>query len=152
MNDEILTQPPDVDIDRPIFDWENPTVQFMGKFQPWHDGHTAVFERCHAMTGQVAIMVQMVPKKREANSRVPGQADNPFDITEVFTGINLALEKKGFTEMEDYVIMAVPNIVDVAYGREVGYTFTEHKMSPETNAISSSQIRAKMRADGLLSE
>ena len=94
------------------FDWKNPTVQMLGRWQPWHDGHSELFKRCHAMTGQVAIMIRTVPEAREANSRVPGQDDNPFDIKTVKENIRLGLKKEGFTEDEDYVIMIVPNIVD----------------------------------------
>ena len=37
------------------------------------------------------------------------------------------LAKEGFTFDEDFVIIVLPNIVDISYGRCVGYTFTEHQ-------------------------
>ena len=43
------------------------------RWQPWHDGHTALFERAIAKTGQVAILVR----------DVQGVDDNPFDFTKV---------------------------------------------------------------------
>lgn len=122
----------------------------LGRWQPWHDGHTELFRRCHAMTGQVAIMIRQVPEKREANSRVPGQDDNPFDIETVKQNIIDGLAQKGFTFDEDFVIMVVPNIVDISYGRGVGYTFTEHDLGKEVHSISATQIRAKMREEGKL--
>jgi len=128
----------------------NPTVQMLGRWQPWHDGHTELFKRCHAMTGQVAIMIRQVPEKREANSRVPGQDDNPFDIDTVKQNIIDGLAKEGFTFDEDFVIMVVPNIVDIGYGRGVGYTFTEHDLGKEIHNISATKIRAQMREEGKL--
>lgn len=135
-----------------MFDPLNPTVQMLGRWQPWHDGHTELFRRCHAMTGQVAIMIRQVPEKREANSRVPGQDDNPFDLETVQQNIIAGLAKEGFTIDEDYVIMVVPNIVDISYGRGVGYTFTEHDLGKEVHNISATKIRAQMREEGKLAD
>lgn len=135
-----------------MFDPLNPTVQMLGRWQPWHDGHTELFKRCHAMTGQVAIMIRQVPEKREANSRVPGQDDNPFDIETVMENIVAGLQPEGFTLDEDYVIMVVPNIVDISYGRGVGYTFTEHDLGKEIHNISATKIRAQLREEGKLAD
>ena len=135
-----------------MFDFENPTVQMLGRWQPWHDGHQELFKRCHAMTGQVCIMIRQVPEKREANSRVPGQDDNPFDIQTVQQNIIDGLAKDGFTIQQDYVIMVVPNIVDISYGRGVGYTFTEHDLGKDIHEISATKIRAQMREEGKLAD
>ena len=132
------------------FDFKNPTVQMLGRWQLWHQAHTELFKRCHAMTGQVAIMVRNVPEAREANSRVPGQDDNPFNEVEVVTRIEEALQKEGFTHWDDYVIIPVPNIVDISYGRGVGYTFTEHDLGEEMHNVSATKIRAQMREEGTL--
>ena len=132
------------------FDWKKPTVQMLGRWQPWHPGHTELFKRCHAITGQVCIMIRHVPSDTEANERVPGQDDNPFDINEVSSRISIELNKEGFTSGVDYVILQVPNIVDISYGRGVGYTFTEHDLGKEVHDISATKIRAKMREEGTL--
>ena len=123
-----------------VFDWKKPTVQMLGRWQPWHKGHSELFKRIHAMTGQVAIMVRDV---QDVN-------DNPFDIEAVKKNIKENLLKEGFTFYEDYVIIQVPNIVDVSYGRGVGYTFTEHDLGAEIHDISATKIRAQMRAEGTL--
>jgi len=134
------------------FDWEKPTVQMLGRWQPWHDGHTELFKRIHAMTGQVCIMVRRVPSNTEANERVPGQDDNPFDEKTVMTNIIQSLSKEGFTFDKDYVIIVVPNIVDISYGRGVGYTFTEHDLGAKVHNISATKIREQMRAEGTLAD
>jgi hypothetical protein len=46
--------------------------------------------------------------------------------------------------------MKVPNIVDISYGRGVGYTFTQHDLGEEIHSISATSIRAEMRKDGKL--
>jgi len=135
-----------------MFNWTKPTVQMLGRWQPWHDGHQELFKRCHAITGQVCIMIRHVPTDTEANDRVPGQDDNPFDINEVSARISTALAKDGFTSGVDYVIIQVPNIVDISYGRGVGYTFTEHDLGTEIHNISATKIRAKMREEGTLAD
>ena len=134
------------------FEWEKPTVQILGRWQPWHDGHQELFKRIHAITGQVCIMVRKVPAATEANERVPGQDDNPFGIEEVKNAIQEGLAKDSFTIDEDYVIMEVPNIVDISYGRGVGYTFTEHDLGKEIHEISATNIRNQMRKEGKLAD
>ena len=42
------------------FDWKKPTVQMLGRWQPWHDGHQELFKRCVSKTGQVIIQVRDV--------------------------------------------------------------------------------------------
>ena len=122
----------------------------LGRWQPWHDGHSELFKRCHAMTGQVAIMIRQVPEKREANSRVPGQDDNPFNLETVKQNIIDGLAKEGFTFDEDFVIIVLPNIVDISYGRGVGYTFTEHDLGDDIHNVSATKIRAQLREQGKL--
>ena len=43
-----------------MFDPKKPTVLLLGRWQPWHDGHLALFERAIAKTGQVVIQVRDV--------------------------------------------------------------------------------------------
>jgi hypothetical protein len=57
---------------------------------------------------------------------------------------------EGFVHNEDYIIMLVPNIVDISYGRGVGYTFTQHDLGEEIHNISATKIREQLRAEGKL--
>ena len=43
-----------------MFNWKAPTSQMLGRWQPWHDGHTELFKRALAETGQVCIMIRDV--------------------------------------------------------------------------------------------
>lgn len=125
----------------------------LGRWQPWHDGHTALFKKAFAETGQVAIMVRDVGGivgKDAGGGRTVTQDDNPFDFLTVKENIIRGLAQEGFNYNEDYIIMEVPNIVDISYGRGVGYTFTQHDLGEEIHSISATAIRAKLREEGKL--
>ena len=74
----------------------------------------------------------------------------PFDFEEVYTNIEMGLAEAGFTYGIEYIIKKVPNIVDISYGRGVGYTFTQHDLGEDIHSISATQIRAKLREEGKL--
>jgi hypothetical protein len=135
-----------------VFDWKKPTVQMLGRWQPWHDGHTALFKKAFKTTGQVCIMVRDVYKfDGDAGAgRTARQDDNPFGEIDVVQNIEEALRKEGFENGREYLILCVPNIVDISYGRGVGYTFTEHDLGKEIHNISATKIRAQMREEGKL--
>jgi len=136
-----------------MFDWTKPTTQMLGRWQPWHDGHTALFKKALLETGQVAIQVRNVGGivgEDAGGGRTAAQNDNPFDVDTVFANISEALAKEGFVEGEDFIIMLVPNIVDISYGRGVGYTFTQHDLGEDIHNISATKIREQLRAEGKL--
>ena len=49
-----------------------------------------------------------------------------------------------------FKIMMVPNITNICYGRGVGYKIEEIVLDEETQKISATKIRAKMREEGQL--
>ena len=65
-------------------------------------------------------------------------------------GIVHELTVAGYKYEQDYIVLRVPNIVDISYGRGVGYTFTEHDLGKEIHDISATKIRAEMREKGQL--
>ena len=123
-----------------MFDWKKPTVQMLGRWQPWHEGHTALFKKALEKTGQVAIMIRDM-QVSESNPLAGGQ------VTE---RIQEVLEKEGYIYNEHYIICSVPNIIDISYGRDVGYTITQHDLGKEIHDISATKIRAEMREEGKL--
>ena len=132
-----------------MFDWNKPTVEMLGRWQPWHDGHTELFKRALQKTGQVCIMYRDVGG---VDAGVDGQGDNPFQFEEVKKNIIAGLTSHRFEEGKEYVVLKVPNIVDISYGRGVGYTFTEHDLGSEIHKISATNIRKEMRLKGDLEE
>lgn len=136
-----------------MFNYQKPTVQMLGRWQPWHDGHTALFKKAIEITGQVCIMVRDVGGivgEDAGGGRTIKQDDNPFGEIQVIEGIEKALKKEGFENGREYLILCVPNIVDISYGRSVGYTFTEHDLGEDINNISATKIRKQMREEGKL--
>ena len=129
-----------------MFDWKKPTVQMLGRWQPWHQGHQELFKRCVAKTGQVIIQVRDV----QGSSGGIGQEDNPFDWETVCKNIEEGLSRDGFKKGVDYEIMLVPNIVNISYGRGVGYVFEEEVFEDSITNISATKIREKLRQDGEL--
>ena len=124
-----------------MFDPKKPTVLLLGRWQPWHEGHLALFERALAKTGQVVIQVRDV----EGSSGGEGQDDNPFSYEEISKNVAEKLFLSGYKINEDFIIQLVPNITNITYGRGVGYTFTEHDLGKEIHKISATKIRKEMR-------
>ena len=114
-----------------MFNDKQPTVQMMGRFQPWHGGHRELFKKSVIKTGQVALMVQHMLVNN----------DNPLHFKEVKEIIIEDLAKHNFTYEKEYVIIQVPNIIDITYGRDVGYSITLERLSNEVEQISATKIR-----------
>ena len=129
-----------------MFDWKKPTVQMLGRWQPWHKGHEELFKRCIEKTGQVIIQVRDV----EGVSGGEGQDDNPFCWDTVCKNIEENLLLDNYKRGKDYEIMLVPNITNITYGRGVGYKFEEEVFEEEISSISATQIRANLREKGEL--
>ena len=73
--------------------------------------------------------------------RTTVQDDNPFSFDEVVENVKRTLQYHGYEYEDKYVITKVPNIVDISYGRDVGYTFTEHYLGADIHSISATKIR-----------
>tara|TARA_B100000214_G_C23903594_1_gene597730 strand:+ start:203 stop:592 length:390 start_codon:yes stop_codon:yes gene_type:complete len=129
-----------------MFNFKKPTAQMLGRWQPWHKGHTELFKKSLAEIGQVCIMIRDV-QNIDAGM---GNDDNPFHYDQVVENIKQELSKEGFTYYQEYVIIIVPNIVNISYGRGVGYTFTEHDLGADIHSISATKIRKKLRDEGKL--
>lgn len=114
---------------RPVFDWKKPTVQMLGRWQPWHDGHRALFERLLQRTGQVIIQVRDVHG---------WQGSNPFEVDKVSSFIRRDLDP---LYQGQYEIQVVPNIVHIGWGRGVGYSSGEELFDESITEISATKIR-----------
>ena len=117
---------------RPVFDWKKETVQMLGRWQPWHDGHRALFERLIARTGQVVIQVRDVQG---------WQGSNPFEVERVKSFIRRDLDP---VYQGQYEIQVVPNIVHIGWGRGVGYTSGEETFDSTITDISATNIRKSL--------
>jgi adenylate kinase family enzyme len=114
---------------RPSFNWQKETVQMLGRWQPWHEGHRALFERAIAKTGQVVIQI------RDCQG---WQDSNPFEIAKVEAFIKRDLDP---LYQGQYIIQVVPNIINITYGRDVGYKIEQESFDKSVTDISATKIR-----------
>jgi hypothetical protein len=117
---------------RPTFDYRKESVQMLGRWQPWHAGHRALFERAIAKTGQVVIMI------RDCQG---WNGSNPFAANQVKDFIRRDLDP---IYQGQYEILLVPNIVNITYGRDVGYKIEQEVFDESIHSISATKIRKEM--------
>jgi adenylylsulfate kinase len=104
---------------------------FIGRFQPWHDGHKALVETKLKEGKDVVIAIRDTP----INDK------NPYTYFERWKMIYESLE-----DWTDHIqIIKIPDISSVCYGRDVGYKIEQISLTPELEAISGTKIRESMK-------
>jgi adenylylsulfate kinase len=116
-----------------IYDHTRPTALFVGRYQPFHPGHLKLIEEGIKRLGQVCIAVRDMPDGPE----------NPFRYADVYRRIRERMNAAGHEGK--FIIVPLPNITNIMYGRDVGYSLDRIFLDKETEAISATDIRA---ADG----
>jgi adenylylsulfate kinase len=117
---------------RPVFDWKKPTAQLLGRYQPWHLGHRKLFEEALNRVGQVILMIRDVQGWNNSN---------PFSFDQVKNLIKKDLDP---LYQGQYEIILVPNITQILYGRDVGYSIDKIELPKEIQEISATKIRKEM--------
>jgi cytidyltransferase-like protein len=117
---------------RPAFDPQKPTALFIGRYQPFHPGHQRLIEEGLRRVGQVCIAV------RDTHGL---DANNPLPFFAVKQRIEAALTAYSGR----FVVVPVPNIMNVFYGRDVGYTIERIVLDEATEAISATNVRLLSR-------
>jgi hypothetical protein len=110
------------------FDWRKPAAIFIGRYQPFHDGHKALVMEGLRRVGQVCIAV------RDTEGI---DSSNPFSFESVRSRIASAM----FEHMDHVEIIKIPNISHVFYGRSVGYQIERIELTEELESISATEIR-----------
>jgi cytidyltransferase-like protein len=113
---------------RPSFDPQKPTALFIGRYQPFHLGHQRLIEEGLRRVGQVCIAV------RDTHGI---DAKNPLPFSAVKQRIETALS--AYTG--SFTVIAVPNITNVFYGRDVGYSVERIVLDETIEEISATKIR-----------
>ena len=112
-------------------DYSKPTAQMLGRWQPFHDGHLALFKEILKKTGQIQIMVRTMPQTE----------NNPFEFNEI--------KKRIEEKLKDYIgkfeVIKVANITNICYGRNVGYKIEEIVLPKEIQEISATKIRNELK-------
>ena len=105
---------------------------FIGRWQPWHDGHRWLIEQRINEGKNVLICVREVDKDDK----------NPYNPNEV--KINIEKELNELVELNKVKVIVIPDIESVNYGRGVGYEIIEHIPPKKVGEISATDIRKKL--------
>lgn len=111
---------------------------FIGRWQPWHDGHQWLIDQRLKEGKNICIAIRDVEP----------DDNQPWTALEVFHN----LSNKFIDEISKGTIkvIIIPDIESVNYGRGVGYDIIEHIPPEKINEISATKIRNQMRKDGKL--
>ena len=99
---------------------------FIGRWQPLHQGHLAIFDKMRQEGRKILIGIR--------NTGIDEQ--NPFSVTE-----RIEMIKK---QVPDAEVVVLPDIEAVCYGRKVGYEIKEIKLGEDLESISATKIREQM--------
>lgn len=109
-----------------LFDWSAPTTLMLGRYQPWHEGHSALKDEAHKRTDQVLVGIR--------NTYDTSEKD-PFTFDEVNNFIPNAINE---------LKLRLPNITNIVYGRDVGYNIEKIELSAELQAVSATEKRKQL--------
>jgi adenylylsulfate kinase len=108
-------------------DWKAPTTLQLGRYQPWHEGHQALYEKAKERTPQVLVAVRHTQGTSEKD---------PFSYQQVSDQIK--------SSVNGAFVLKVPNITNIVYGRDVGYKIEQVDLGADIHAISATQKRKEM--------
>jgi len=114
---------------RPAFDPQKPTALFVGRYQPFHAGHRRLIEEGLRRVGQACIAV-----------RDTHRIDKRNPLT--FFAVKQRIEAGLSDYAGRFVVMPVPNITNVFYGRDVGYAIERIFLDESIEAISATRLRS----------
>lgn len=116
-------------VDFRLHDWKKPTTLMLGRYQPWHEGHHALYEEAGKRTSQVLLGIR--------NTHGTSEKD-PLTFEEVKEYISKD------PVMDKALILKLPNITNIVYGRDVGYKIEQVKLGDEIESISATQKRKEL--------
>jgi len=111
---------------------------FIGRWQPWHDGHQWLIDQRLNEGKNVCIAIRDV--KPDENQ--------PWTAQQIKDNLKIRFFNE-ITEGKIKVVI-IPDIESVNYGRGVGYDIIEHNPPTDIKEISATKIRKQMRKDGKL--
>jgi len=116
-----------------VFDPKKPTALFVGRYQPFHEGHRALIVEGIKRVGQACIAVRTTQGIDDKN---------PFHFEYVKSRI-----EHGLREFEgQFTVISLPNITHVFYGRDVGYAVERINLDESIENISATSLRKKISA------
>lgn len=110
-------------------DWKAPTTLMLGRYQPWHEGHHALYFEAKKRTEQVVLGVRDTQGTSEKD---------PLSYEEV----------NGYIRQDASLnfpfVIKMPNITNIVYGRDVGYKIEQVGLDKNIEAISATQKRKEL--------
>lgn len=100
---------------------------FIGRWQPLHQGHLALFNKMRKEGKQILIGIR--------NTGIDEQ--NPYSVEE-----RIKMIKK---QVPDAEVVVLPDIEAICYGRKVGYEIREIKLDENVEKISATEIRKNQK-------
>jgi nicotinamide mononucleotide adenylyltransferase len=111
---------------------------FIGRWQPWHDGHRWLIDQRLEQGKNVLICIRDIEP----------DDNNPFTAQEVYE--NILFKLYDLIIEERVKVMVIPDIESVNFGRGVGYDIIEHLPPQEVSDISATKIREQLKQEGKL--
>ena len=105
---------------------------FIGRWQPWHDGHRWLINQRLNEGKNVLICIREVSPDDK----------NPYDPKDVKKNVEHELED--LVDSKKVKVIIIPDIESVNYGRGVGYDIIEHVPPTDVGKISATEIRKKL--------
>jgi hypothetical protein len=112
-----------------LYDWSAPTTLMLGRYQPWHEGHHALYKEAGNRTKQVLLGVRNTYKTSEKDPLT-------FDQVKEY------IAKDEF--MDGSMVLRLPNITNIVYGRDVGYKIEQVDLGADIHAISATEKRREL--------
>tara|TARA_R110002060_G_scaffold23166_11_gene31365 strand:- start:5452 stop:5859 length:408 start_codon:yes stop_codon:yes gene_type:complete len=103
-------------------------AMFIGRWQPFHNGHKWLISQKLSEGEPILIAVRDIPPDEK----------NPFTTEQTIEMVQKVYED------HDVVVLPIPDISSVNYGRGVGYGIIEHVPPPNIGFISATSIRDRI--------
>jgi len=113
-------------------------AMFIGRWQPWHDGHKWLIDQALEEGKNVLICIRDIKPDEK----------NPYSPQEVEMNIKNKLWQ--LVGDEKVKVLIIPDIESVNFGRGVGYDIIEHIPPQEVSEISATKIREQLKQEGKL--
>ena len=105
---------------------------FIGRWQPWHDGHRWLIDQQLKNNKNVCVAIRDM--KTDEN--------NPYSSQDIKNNIESHLSE--LINSGKVKVIIIPDIESINYGRGVGYEIIEHSPPEEIGSISATKIRKKI--------
>ena len=104
-------------------------AMFVGRWQPFHNGHRWLIDQKLAKHIPCLVAVRDIPPDKK----------NPFTTDQTIEMLKATFKN------DDVVVISIPDIESVNYGRGVGYAINEYTPPENISKISATDIRKNLK-------